>query len=1200
MSLENFSKEEIQEDFNRPPAIPPNIAVSETEKVEASVDESKLLSKQDLINDIQYQQDYLQWREDRVGTKKTVGASYVAIPFLKQELTAENIVDDAIDTFRFDTSNEINAAQAIDFLQSTVTKEKEAVENYNNATTDADRKKYQAQATKFAEQRARAARIYKKTNRLAGIFNSKRYEGQSLTDNILDAVDAVGGHLAANVSSPLFVLSLGIGKEVVKYTGTKLAGKTVAQYLIGIASTASIDMAQAGIVDHVVQGAEIEMGIRDGYDTARTLTAMGTSAFISGTLTAYSVRNMLKSPSMESISKNIREAVQKVQDGQMANAKAKIASNKDLSSFFEKNFLEDLQVAYGKDAVIKNADGTLKEFNEEAIKEFGRKKIKELAKGKLSPKNEVIEPAMNKNMYTRFIGAATEIFEIAQKDISAIVEKDVPLESLVRTQKLLNPKLKKGEKISSRIFEILTDKNIKKDLPYEILGKYGVTANDMSAMLLAQSSEYAKGLAALSVARTKLSRANRKVTAEEAAEEAAEVAVKNKFDETWLRLENARRAALVSGVATAMRNGLAQVPRVGIDTLIYGLESAMDPTKTFSRKATMAQMKYTFFDNSEAAVISDFLLDNFSEAKRRMWSQYSEVKQRVGKRNPNQEVLSNTDVDNLGKPKFLQKEKYSPISIYEGAIHHFNIFNRFQESLFRRGGFMASIERQLVNQGKDLDEVLTAGTFVRDIDEKMMAKAVDDALEFSFAAQPEFAPFAVINNLITKSRVGTLLIPFPRFMMKAMEMSYNYSVFGAATGLTRVITRGLAVGSNKTFKERMKSLSTKGDSFGRFFGTGKNAGTKAYKQLAQGIVGTSILMPLGYLLRDPENDVAGSEWYKLKDGMGNEFDARVYGPIITPYLLMGEIMHRMQRGLPWTDASEILEGVTGANFRSFYSIDKTGAELIRYFQSGQDDDLAKSMAAVGRILGEASSGYLQPFYQFGDLRAEADRKRDYKENPVYEDGMDAFLQEFSLPFKRRIDAFVDNPEIPYSASPVDARIPERILPFMKVIFGATLNRVPPDYIAKLGQLGFGYKDFMAKSAFPEVNRVANKLTAEGMQEQMPTLLHNLFEVEKMKDNEAIGIIQGFVSSLKQDTFAEARAIKEDDNQLLTALMKYKRLPVRNRVSAKAKWKKANPDREIDMNNYEIVTALFLFGRQDSERGKAFRTMPNNPFRMPIK
>ena len=113
----------------------------------------------------------------------------------------------------------------------------------------------------------------------------------------------------------------------------------------------------------------------------------------------------------------------------------------------------------------------------------------------------------------------------------------------------------------------------------------------MSAMLLAQSSEYAKGLAALSVARTKLSRANRKVTAEEAAEEAAEVAVKNKFDETWLRLENARRAALVSGVATAMRNGLAQVPRVGIDTLIYGLESAMDPTKTFSRKATMAQMK---------------------------------------------------------------------------------------------------------------------------------------------------------------------------------------------------------------------------------------------------------------------------------------------------------------------------------------------------------------------------------------------------------------------------------------------------------------------------------------------------------------------------------------------------------------------------------------------------------------------------------
>ena len=66
-------------------------------------------------------------------------------------------------------------------------------------------------------------------------------------------------------------------------------------------------------------------------------------------------------------------------------------------------------------------------------------------------------------------------------------------------------------------------------------------------------------------------------------------------------------------------------------------------------------MKYTMRDNSEAAIISDFLLDNFAEAKRRMWNQFSEVKSRMEKAKPNQEALSNTRTDNIGKPGFLYK-----------------------------------------------------------------------------------------------------------------------------------------------------------------------------------------------------------------------------------------------------------------------------------------------------------------------------------------------------------------------------------------------------------------------------------------------------------------------------------------------------------------------------------------------------------------
>ena len=89
---------------------------------------------------------------------------------------------------------------------------------------------------------------------------------------------------------------------------------------------------------------------------------------------------------------------------------------------------------------------------------------------------------------------------------------------------------------------------------------------------------------------------------------------------------------------------------------------------------------------------------------------------------------------------------------------------------------MGSLERQLAVKNKTIDDVLESGTFLDDITDDMMAKAVDDALEFTFAAQPKFLPFKILNNFIVKSGL-TLGIPFPRFMFKAMEMSYNYNAF---------------------------------------------------------------------------------------------------------------------------------------------------------------------------------------------------------------------------------------------------------------------------------------------------------------------------------------------------------------------------------------------------------------------------------------
>ena len=115
------------------------------------------LSKKDLLKDKDYFEEILQYREDRFGTDKKVGAAYVMIPFLKQDLTQENIIDDYLDHYRFITSNEIDVIQELDWLKSIQKKEQMALTNARNSKVQKEQNAYLAEAKKLSEMIARAA-----------------------------------------------------------------------------------------------------------------------------------------------------------------------------------------------------------------------------------------------------------------------------------------------------------------------------------------------------------------------------------------------------------------------------------------------------------------------------------------------------------------------------------------------------------------------------------------------------------------------------------------------------------------------------------------------------------------------------------------------------------------------------------------------------------------------------------------------------------------------------------------------------------------------------------------------------------------------------------------------------------------------------------------------------------------------------------
>ena len=1189
--------------------------------------EKTQLSQRDIENSEQFVNNIKIYREARYGTKQTAGADLFQGFGGKGVLEATNVnlVDDWLDNYRFTTGNEINALEERDFLQNLAKKaekykEKGDIENFNKS------QRALKAASMLYQDTERLAPIFGWDNTVGGVFSKKRFEGMSASESALEIIDAVGGHIAAGFSSPSSIFSLGaskflfsgIRKKIIAGAITKPTTMQTTKAVLGSAATgATIDGAAAGYLDTIVQGTEIEAGVRKKYDKNRTLMAMGIGAVIGGGTSALGARSTIKMKPVLTKAE-MESTVKKVDAERVAQANKTIAKSREKGKAIIQAYRDELKGTYGEGAVRTDIKGNVIGIDRELIKKRGRELLQEQG-----VTTEVSEPAINFSMYQRTMGAVIDIFNLGKDKKTLrefqIVKKGGTAKEFAdrekRVLKLFEPlrisktgKRRDNEKISERVFNIIRSPDINLDIPYQILAKYGVSSKEWAAMLFSEVSRAGSVLAYQGVASRALAFANRTKTAQELFEEEAELGfgsaadrligtitggeVKTSIGKTlkkvedtdagstfssfFQRLNNIRRGGLVSGLVTAIRNNLAQFPRMGIDTLIHGIETVPiigNPEKKFSVTSSLSQIKHTFYDPEQAVHMSNMLLELYPKQRGRLWNQFMEVKGTSRKKIPHTETLSGVDPASLSMPRaFAEKGITKTLDVWERVVFTFNVFNRWQESLYRRGALMADIERQLVDQGKDLNTVMKGGRFNEEVTEDMMAKAVNYSLEFTYGADPKLKLFRDLNTMITNSPF-TLAMPFPRFMFKAIEMSFNYNVTGVAMGLFRT------------------AFLTSGR-----IGKGK-ANTAGYRQLAEGIAGSSVLLPLGYMLRDPENGIAGSEWNKLKDGMGKEFDARVYGPIIVPYLFLGEYIHRIERGVAAFNMKEALEAFTGTNFRNVGSIQNVVTDIIGM---NNLDEINKWAAGAGRVLGDAAVGFLQPILQTADFKSQSELKRDYRQDPTYASGVEAFLGEFFVPINRRIqpllktfddyfDTDYEDTDFPYSVDPRIDDIPERLIPILKTSFGATMNRVPPKYIMKLGELGFSYKDFMSKSPFPSINRISDKQTAERVAEEMPSFLKNMYEIaeqEKVEKPDAVvaGFVDLYLKNIRRESLAEAM-LKDEGSNDLAYLRRYRSLPARTRLAVVQRFEaiirdnpRDYPKGKIDYQNVNHLALMLDLGR----------------------
>ena len=126
-----------------------------------------------------------------------------------------------------------------------------------------------------------------------------------------------------------------------------------------------------------------------------------------------------------------------------------------------------------------------------------------------------------------------------------------------------------------------------------------------------------------------------------------------------------------------------------------------------------------------------------------------------------------------------------------------------QEFYYRRGMFTASLERTLKQKGISLDDAVKTNN-ISGITKDDIQKAVDDALEFTYAKTPDNTLgkiFVDASNKIPFLTTG--LIPFARFMANAMKFQFEHSPLGPLSLLSSKERAKVAAGDMGVFSRAM-------------------------------------------------------------------------------------------------------------------------------------------------------------------------------------------------------------------------------------------------------------------------------------------------------------------------------------------------------------------------------------------------------------
>ncbi len=550
----------------------------------------------------------------------------------------------------------------------------------------------------------------------------------------------------------------------------------------------------------------------------------------------------------------------------------------------------------------------------------------------------------------------------------------------------------------------------------------------------------------------------------------------------------------------------------------------------------------------------------------------------------------------------LSDKVFEPI---EDFVQFLNGPNRLQEFVSRRAYFRTDLQMMVKREwGIDLEDALQNGK-IRDIMNdapsvkpeearpfaELMSEATDKALQKTYAAAPDFAPFKYALRTLNAIPGSTFVIPFPRFMFKSMEYVGEIVAGMPIAMVRRLFPDGGAMGKRNRDAEMAARNIAGIASLGTVYMASKllpGESPEDYKKVRtfvkDKVVDVSAQYPLpqlNYISKWAEKFLSGGEgdamaWYEGQGG-GREF----------------------------------VKLFTGTNFRQNQGL----GNLLDDFAALASEESkigtgARMSQAAGRLLGDITTRVLQPYSMVIDaeraLGMRTTEVKDVRGDPDLDAGS-AFATGFMRPIKQRGIAdtvtgalesgqrmlgitddegkplldFTQEAELPARQVATREDTMERLNPELKLFAG--LNIVEKDTKAQefLQKIGIPVYEFDSKTGIGTLDRVINDSINNFLPGVIEKYMKQAEQMRQRGDTEKeIRIrmrerIKSRFTKLKSK-IKRVSAKAGDDPGYIKALLKARRMPIEKQQRAILEYEQAI-GREVDLSSTADLIAIGKIG-----------------------